>query len=49
MHGLNLPSQALAQIYRETPARFLLLDVAGNLPDRSNGGMPAGTPGPADP
>jgi hypothetical protein len=49
MHGLDLPNQALAQIYGETPARFLSLDAGGNLPDRSNGGMPAGTPDPVDP
>ena len=49
MHGLDLPSQALAQIYWETPARFLLLDEEGNLPDRSSGGLPVGIPAPVDP
>ncbi|HCH64545.1 MAG: hypothetical protein CL927_02940 [Deltaproteobacteria bacterium] len=35
MHGLNLDEAALKRIYETTPARFLLLDEDGLLPDRT--------------
>jgi len=41
MHGLKLDAPALKAIYETTPARFLLLDAQGNLPDRTKNWPPA--------
>jgi predicted TIM-barrel fold metal-dependent hydrolase len=41
MHGLHLDPPALKAIYETTPARFLLLDKDGNLPDRTTNWPPA--------
>ncbi len=41
MHGLQLDDAALKAIYETTPARFLLLDERGNLPDRTQNWPPA--------
>ena len=41
MHGLQLDDAALKAIYETTPARFLLLDDRGNLPDRTQDWPPA--------
>jgi len=40
MHGLALGDDALKAIYETTPARFLLLDADGNLPDRTQNWPP---------
>ena len=41
MHGLALDDAALKAIYETTPARFLLLDADGNLPNRTQNWPPA--------
>jgi hypothetical protein len=45
MHGLQLGTPALKAIYETTPARFLLLDEAGKLPDRTQNWPPANLDG----
>jgi predicted TIM-barrel fold metal-dependent hydrolase len=35
MHGMDLDDDSLARMYERAPARFLLLDAAGRLPDRT--------------
>ena len=34
MHGMGLDDDTLAKMYEQAPKNFLLLDAAGNLPDR---------------
>ena len=41
MHDLALDDAALKAIYETTPARFLLLDADGNLPNRTQNWPPA--------
>jgi hypothetical protein len=41
-YGLELPSQAAAQVYTETAIGFPLLAEDDRLPDRSTGGIPTG-------
>jgi predicted TIM-barrel fold metal-dependent hydrolase len=35
MHGMDLDDDTLSKIYERAPARFLLLDAQGRLPDRT--------------
>jgi hypothetical protein len=49
MHGLHLDDDTLHNIYETTPARFLLLDDKGHLPDRTKGWPIAGVPVPPRP
>lgn len=42
MHGLNVDQPALQKIYWDAPARFLMLDDEGNLPDRTKDWPPSG-------
>ncbi len=35
MHGMDLDDATLTKIYEQAPARFLMLDAAGHLPDRT--------------
>jgi predicted TIM-barrel fold metal-dependent hydrolase len=35
MHGMDLDDETLTKIYEQSPARFLLLDADGRLPDRT--------------
>jgi predicted TIM-barrel fold metal-dependent hydrolase len=44
MHGLKLGEGALKKIYWDTPARFLMLDERGRLPDRTATWPPEGAP-----
>lgn len=41
MHGLNMGKPALQKIYWDAPARFLMLDENGRLPDRTKAWPPA--------
>ncbi len=46
MHGMHLDDDVLSRIYEKNPARWLLLDDQGNLPDRTKGWPIAGVPEP---
>ena len=45
MRGLALPDDVLRNVYEVGPKRYLLIDDAGRVPDRSGGWPPAGWKG----
>lgn len=49
MHGMHLDDDVLRRIYEKNPARWLLLDAQGNLPDRTQGWPVAGMAPPERP
>lgn len=49
MHGMHLGDDVLERIYQTNPARWLLLDGQGNLPDRTKGWPIDGVPVPPRP
>ena len=49
MHGMHLDDGMLERIYQKNPARWLLLDDKGDLPDRTKGWPIEGVPVPPRP